>query len=275
MTRDDIIREAEQFVHDSSRNYISEEIAIKKDYVGMKIFDAPIFAFGYVDDELYTELKDPLVIGPHFQPPLEWLSEAKTIISFFLPYTERIKSANARDFVWPADEWLHGRIEGQELLKELAIYINKLLTDAGYNSLVPIFDPRFKTGDSRTGDGEAANRFTSNWSERHIAYVCGLGTFGLSKGLITEKGVSGRFGSILTALDIPKTARAYSGIYDYCTMCYACIPNCPVNAISKDGKEHESCSAFLDKVHEKHYPRYGCGKCQVGVPCESRAPGKK
>ena len=25
----------------------------------------------------------------------------------------------------------------------------------------------------------------------------------------------------------------------------------------------------------KYSPRYGCGKCQVGVPCEFRAPGLK
>jgi len=114
---------------------------------------------------------------------------------------------------------------------------------------------------------------TSNWSERHITYACGLGTFGLSKGIITKKGVSGRLGSILTDLDLPKDKRGYKDIYEYCTMCGLCIDRCPAHAISiEDRKNSSSCSNFLNKVMEKHNPRYGCGKCQVSVPCESEIP---
>ena len=36
----------------------------------------------------------------------------------------------------------------------------------------------------------------STWSERHVAYVSGLGTFGLSGGLITAKGQAVRLGSV-------------------------------------------------------------------------------
>lgn len=49
--------------------------------------------------------------------------------------------------------------------------------------------------------------------------------------------------------------------------------NCPANAISiENGKNHIICSEFLDITMEKHKPRYGCGKCQIDVPCESRIP---
>lgn len=41
--------------------------------------------------------------------------------------------------------------------------------------------------------GISEKTFGSNWSERHAAYVCGLGTFGLSKGLITDKGMGRTF----------------------------------------------------------------------------------
>jgi len=58
-------------------------------------------------------------------------------------------------------------------------------------------------------------------------------------------------------------------------MCGACGKNCPVNAISLDkGKNHVICSAFLERTAEKYKPRYGCGKCQIGVPCESSVPKK-
>ncbi|MCL2565074.1 MAG: 4Fe-4S binding protein [Defluviitaleaceae bacterium] len=274
ITKEDIIAAAKHFTNESQMNYVSKEAALSEDYVGMKIFDSPIFAFGNADDMLYDEYKSPDIIGEHFLSPLKWLPEAKTVISFFLPYADKIKYANSLNLDWPADEWLHGRIEGQFFLKELTIYIHNILSDAGYKSLIPNLDPRFKTGDSRSNNENTTNRFTSNWSERHIAYACGLGTFGLSKGLITEKGVCGRFGSILTELDLEKDIRAYKDVYEYCTMCGLCIINCPVNAITKEGKNDLLCSDFLDKTFNKHNPRYGCGKCQVSVPCESRAPSK-
>jgi len=266
MTNRSLIKIAAKFTAESPGNYISPENAISQEYSGLKIFDSPIFAFGSPDDEIYAKYKSPDVVGDHFLAPFEWLPSAKTVISFFLPYTKQVKFANAHDNTWPANEWLHGRYEGQIFLKSLATYVNQLLREAGYTSLIPADDPRYSTG-------SAATYFTSNWSERHIAYACGLGTFGLSGGIITPKGMCGRFGSILTELDLQKDNRPYSGIYDYCTMCGVCISQCPANAITLEkGKTHIPCSDFLDKVREKSSPRYGCGKCQVNVPCESGVP---
>lgn len=117
--------------------------------------------------------------------------------------------------------------------------------------------------------------FTSNWSERHVAYVAGQGTFSLSRGLITEKGVAGRFGSIVTSLSLPADTRKYTEVDEYCNRCGACLANCPVHAISfEKGKSHEPCGAYLDETAFKFSPRYGCGKCQVDVPCECNIPEK-
>ena len=123
ITINKIINSAENFVQNSSGNYISAENAISSEYIGMKIYDSPIFAFGHADDELYSKYKSPDIIGSHFLTPAEWLPDAKTVISFFLPYTKQIKSANARDYQWPADEWLNGRFEGQRFLKSLSGHI--------------------------------------------------------------------------------------------------------------------------------------------------------
>jgi len=273
MTRELIIESAARFTLESPANYVSEEKAMDPKYVGMKMFEPPIFAFGAPSDDLYATFKSPEVVGSRFMLPGEWLPGAKTVISFFLPYTERIKTANSADFAWPAEEWLHGRIEGQIFLVELANYLRDKLTGAGYKSLVPGTDPRFATGGSNDKKESPRDAFTSSWSERHVAFACGLGTFGLSKGLITEKGTCGRFGSILTELDLEKDVRRYEGVYDYCIKCGACVPNCPAGAISPEGKDCFPCKAFIDKTAEKHGPRYGCGKCQVSVPCESAAPG--
>ena len=268
MDRNTLISSALRFAEESPANCISDDIALTPDCVGMKIYEPPVFGFASAGDEIFARYKLPDVIGENFMAPSEWLSEARSVISFYLPYTEKVRLANALDFSWPSAEWLHGRYDGQLFIKELCLYLHRLLTDAGYACLSPAFDPRLKTGN-------ANNRFSSNWSERHAAYACGLGTFGLTRGIITEKGSCIRFGSLITALELPVDARPYSGVYEYCTMCGACAAHCPAKAISLDGgKDNELCSAFLDRTLEKHRPRYGCGKCQVSVPCSSKIPGR-
>jgi epoxyqueuosine reductase len=267
LNKQDLINIAINFIGHSEDNYIPKQIALSESVIGMKIFETPIVAFGSADDEYFEALKQPSIIGEHFLSPKQWLPQSKTVVSFFLPFSESVKKGNGRDMLWPSEEWLHARIEGHALLNKLGLYLKSELINAGYNSLVPSLDKRFFS------TGFSAVSFTSNWSERHVAFVCGLGTFGLSKGLITKRGLAGRFGSILTELYLSPDRREYENIYEYCSMCGACVNNCPVNAISiEKGKNHVECSKFLNKTLEKHQPRYGCGKCQIGVPCESQIP---
>lgn len=274
MNKQDIIKTAADFVENSEDNYITKQNAISENVEGMKIYEKPILAFGSPDDEYFASFKEPSVIGKHFLLPQEWLPESKTVISFFLPFSKAVKKGNRKDKTWPSEEWLHGRIEGQAFLNKLCRHLQQELINAGYNSLVPSLDERFWSKAGPDNDALPSEvSFTSTWSERHVAFVCGLGTFGLSKGLITSKGIAGRFGSILTELYLSPDQRKYEAINEYCSMCGTCVKRCPVNAISlEEGKNHTICSAFLDKTAEKYKPRYGCGKCQIGVPCEGRIP---
>jgi len=275
MTKEDIIRSAEQYMEESPGNYVSEAVALSPEQAGLQIFDPPLLAFGMAGDGIFTRFRDSGVIGSRFFLPDRWLPGAKTVISIFLPYSARIKSANAINNEWPATEWLHGRIEGQRFLNELTIHIHGLLTDAGYDSLIPSMKPKFIEGDGLVDAGSAPGGLPASWSERHVAFACGMGTFGLSKGFISGKGICGRLGSIITSLETEYDTRRYEEPYEYCIMCGACISKCPAGAISKGGKDDSLCKTFLDKVMDKHSPWYGCGKCQVGVPCESKAPGLK
>lgn len=274
MNKKELIKIAAYFVQNSEENIINEEIALSKNVVGMKIYDDPIFGFGDANDEYFELLKKPEIIGEHFLSPKQWLPKSKTVISFFLPFTERVRISNKKDKIWPSEEWLHARIEGQAFLAKLCQYLKNALIEDGYNSIVPSQDERFwakKGFDNNSLHSDVS--FTSNWSERHVAFVCGLGTFGLSKGLITQKGIAGRFGSIVTELYLNADKREYEDVYEYCSRCGACVKNCPAKAISIDkGKNHILCSDFLGKIVEKYKPWYGCGKCQTGVPCENKIP---
>jgi epoxyqueuosine reductase len=279
LDREYLIQVAVNFTRDSQLNYVGQKDAINDLVCGMRIFDSPIFAFGAADDPYFKLLQNPSAIGQHFLLPTDWLPGAKTVISFFLPFSEAVRRSNAIDHKRPSPEWLHGRIEGQEFVKALCFCLRDEIEKEGFKAVVPSYDKRFW---SHTEDKESDKdrttkvQFTSNWSERHVAFVCGLGTFGLSKGLITKAGIAGRFGSLVTDLVIDPDVRGYTEVYEYCLMCGDCAQNCPVHAISvENGKNHSVCSRFVSKTKELYYPRYGCGKCQVGVPCERQIPRDK
>ena len=182
MDKQYIFNIAQEMVQKSEYNYITKEDAISEELVGMKIFGEPIFAFGDADDKDFNLLKTPSAIGEHFILPKDWLPRANTVISYFLPFTDDVIKSNRKDEYWPSNEWLHGRIEGQVFIKEFSIHLYKKLVESGYESIVPALDSRFR---STTKEEIGFNSFSSNWSERHVGFVCGIGTFGLSGGIIT------------------------------------------------------------------------------------------
>ena len=269
-----------QYMAQTETNYVTEFEALAPDLVGMRLFDNPLIGYAAADDDLFTiHQTDPLISHGLFELPNWWLADARTVVSFFFPFTDQIKAANSRDMNWPANEWLHGRIEGQKFINGLMNYLVAEMRNKGYSSIAPTRDPRFKsqTGHKGTASGRDSNcAYGSNWSERHTAFIAGLGTFGLSKGLITAKGIAGRFGSIITSYDHPANHRAYQDPYEYCNMCGACAPHCPPQAITvTEGKNHSKCDQFIDRILNKHRPYYGCGKCQMEVPCMSGIPESK
>jgi epoxyqueuosine reductase QueG len=202
--------------------------------------------------------------------PEQWLPGSKSVLSFFLPFARWITEENSGGCK-PSGSWLHGRIEGQQALNNLSAVMVEKIRAEGFEALSPSLDPRMKIYPKagEAGGGE----YTSNWSERHIAFAAGLGTFGLSRNLITSRGSAGRFFSIITKLVLPQTKRAYESLYEYCSGCGACVRACPPKAISKERlKEHPLCDSFLKKILEEEDPYYGCGKCQCGVPCSGGIP---
>ncbi|MDR1193233.1 MAG: epoxyqueuosine reductase, partial [Peptococcaceae bacterium] len=235
----------------------------------------PLVGFAEADDPLFERFRDQAVIGPHYLTPTEWLPGAKTVISFFTPYTAEVRNADRGNFDWPTFQWLHARIDGQKLIGELAVFLQEQLREAGWRALIPGTDPRFRSVRLPYPDDPAkVYGNSSNWSERHAAFACGLGTFSLNRGLITRRGIAGRFGSLVTDLTLPPDPRPYGDEpFAYCSRCGVCAKHCPAQAISlTEGKSNQACAAFLDRVKARHAPYYGCGKCQLDVPCESGVP---
>ena len=147
---------------------------------------------------MYAEMQRPEVVGKDFVLPAGWLPSAKSIISYFFPFSEDVRKSN-RGGSLPSSLWLHGRIEGQRFLMKCGEYLVQQIQQTGNQAITPVFSENFHMSTKPP--------FGSNWSERHVAFISGLGTFGLSKGLITEKGTAGRFLSIVTDIPFEPTAR--------------------------------------------------------------------
>lgn len=254
----DIMREMKAFIQDNSLNRVG--------IVGIqRIYEEPLVGIARVTDHLFPKMKEKEAIGPHYIMPQEWLPGAVSVVSYFLPFSEQVRKANYSEG-WPADEWVYARIEGELFNDALRRYLVTIIEKSGGVAMAPVLDPRFVITENQ-------EVMTSNWSERHAAFIAGLGTFGLHKSFITEKGCAGRYGSVITNLELTATPRKYSGIYEYCIHCNLCIARCPSGAITPEGKNKAVCMNYINtQVKPKYQPRHGCGKCQTAVPCESCRP---
>ena len=246
-------------------------VRIEQSGEALTLFDRPLLGYARAGDPLFEAFLAPGVIGPHYRPPCRWLPDAQTVVSFFLPFSPAVRAHNRAAQSLPSQAWLYGRVEGQRFVEALSLHLAKALQDAGFEAVAPSLSPEFWTvSEPESPDGPA---FTSNWSERHAAYACGLGTFGLSKGLITRQGMAGRFGSLVTSWQAAPTPREYEAPYDWCIRCGAGVRCCPGGAISLEhGKNHHLCLQYQTTILPQCQPRFGCGLCQTGVPCEAGRP---
>ena len=199
-----------------------------------------------------------------------------TVVSWAVIQTETTKASNRAESRMPSEPWARARVFGQQANRDLHLALLLALRGAGYEAIAPAQLPAWGEVD-QGGDG-----WRSTWSERHVAYVSGLGTFGLSGGLITEKGKAVRFGSLIVRAMVPATPRAYSGPFDYCLHysgdgCAECADRCPAGSVDPAGRDKTACKLLLDRAEgyiKEHYgfDGYGCGLCQTDVPCESGIP---
>ncbi len=250
-----------------------------------KAWAEPLVGFANGADPLFESYKE--YVGPfHFTPhelfsatfPEVSVQPAElTVISYVLPQMEKTKADNRKKTRHPSESWARARIYGEQVNVKLRKHLVSALQDAGYRAIAPQL--------SELWERKASERyvFASNWSERHAAYAAGLGTFGLCDGLITSKGKAMRVGSVIADIQIPATKRPYSDHHAYCLFfshgtCKKCIARCPAGAISEAGHDKIKCRSYMHPMIDEyvkthyHFDGYGCGLCQVGIPCESKIP---
>jgi epoxyqueuosine reductase len=257
----------------------------------IRIFDTPLVKFADGDDPCFTELKD--IISPAHMTPREVLAKAYdkqpdelparvSVISWILPITEKTLKSNRPESTVPSRFWSHTRWFGEQFNDALREYVADILIETGYMAVAPATRPYLEMGSDEKGP-------YSNWSERHIAYVAGQGTFSLSDGFITEKGIAHRCGSVVTDMPLPANTRTVEGPYDNCLFyfdgsCKLCVDRCPAEAISEAGHDKKKCQKYLNDIgytpavykygYDLEKSVAGCGLCQTATPCEHRVPLK-
>jgi epoxyqueuosine reductase QueG len=246
------------------------------------VFATPLVGFAAGDDPLFEEFKQHA--GPSHWTPGEafalafpgraTVAGALTVISWILPHTLQTTRDNRRQRSLPAERWARAKFAGEQFNIALREHLVAVLAEVGIAAVAPTRLPHWSMAE-----------VTSNWSERHIAYAAGLGTFGLCDGLITPLGKAMRCGSVVARLSVPATPRPYSDHHAYCDFfsdkrCAVCVGRCPVGAISERGHDKARCRAYLEQVRREFIePRFGfstdaCGLCQTKVPCEARVPSR-
>jgi len=287
MSKEQILSDAGTWIGDIIRNFLAASPKnTMEDGSGEAAWDDVLVGFASGADPIWQQYKE--YVGAFHWTPWEVFSqhcpgeavkpEELTVISWVLPQRKIVRDANRENRTYPAERWARIRVWGEAFNVALRQHVVQKLLAAGHAAVPPMLVPNWTIINSQRFS------YASSWSERHAAHAAGLGTFGLSDGLITQRGKAMRTGSVVARIAVEPTPRPYLDHQAYCLFyaegtCGKCIDRCPVRAITEAGHDKEKCRLHLVRTREYvqenyKFRGYGCGLCQVGVPCEAMIPVK-
>lgn len=221
------------------------------------LFREPLFAVSSAQDPRYQELKT--IIGDWHSNPEELLSDARSVLSVFVPFTQLVvESVKIQEPV--SRIWAESYVVVNNLFDQIGQAVVEYLEQQGYTArsiaATHTYDPV---------------TLRSIWSHRSAAAIAGLGSFGVNRMLFTEKGSAGRYCSILTSALLKvstKPAPEYC-LYHIDGSCLACLKVCPVDALTVDSLDKFTCNANLltnaDRLKDIGFSDV-CGKCVAYCP---------
>lgn len=229
---------------------------------GKTAYRNPLVGFARADDPGFARLKE--AVGPGHLLPRDLLPEARSVAAFFLPFTAELVRVNRAD-PYVSRQWAEAYIETNGLIAEICRVLTEELAGRGIRAAwqqpTHNFDPV---------------ALVSFWSHKHVAYLCGLGTFGRNHLLITSAGCAGRLGSLV--LDAPlepsPALRGENCLFRRGEECTSCVDLCPTGALTEEGLDRRKCYRHLQEV-DAYFSDLGpcsvCGKCAAG-PCALEVP---
>lgn len=222
----------------------------------------PLLSTGNVDERFRIL---PKIVSDEHLLPTDLLPSAKTVIAFFLPFVKELIDENSLG-KFPCHNWGLAYEETNDLIGFLAKRIKDFLAEQGHDSALTPATHNFDEV-----------KLMAKWSHKHLAYLSGLGRFGVNAQIITPSGCAGRLGSLVTDADLgdnPLVGSQELCLHKANQECLRCLKRCPVRAVGEGGIDRQRCYTRL-KVNLNHTrPLDGlketthvCGKCAVGLPC--------
>jgi ferredoxin len=287
------LKNPNQVLEQLIKNFINENNQNRRTQLDNRAYwEEPLVGFASGADPLFFQFKS--LIGSFHLTPREIITAALkekgrglflpeveqiSVISWILPASEDTRKSNRKEEKFPSKLWTYTRDYGEACNGALRRHVVGFLEDLGFVAVAPLLMPDFRYfRDEKAG-------WASPWSERHVAYTCGLGTFSLNDGLITPKGMAVRIGSVVTLLKLTPSERTFSHHKENCLLfrnekCGKCMPRCPAGAITEEGHDKDKCNEYINSEPLKskrlsyglQNPPPACGLCQTGVPCEFEIP---
>ncbi len=202
--------------------------------------------------------------------PRKSYNPARAVIVYFLPYAEDVIASNMESKE-PSDKWIQAYHDSTWAIMKVNASITQELYRFG--RLVAICNSPSDWDEKKCGP---------EWNFKIAANIAGLGDFGPSGCIITEKGPAGRFGAVLTDVNLAPdrdfgfghseslgtTPEMFEEFKKYMIdSCYEgecsdeLIASCPANAITKNGINRKICQAYCKNIFT-HVPTPDlCGKC--------------
>lgn len=274
---------------------------LPEEFGGERIFADPLLGIARGDDPIFLKFKE--VVHPEHLTPVEmWvktglpdeagLAERVRVLSIVFPFHPGIRKAGkaARDM--PPEIYCVARNLANVFKREVASRTVAFIQETGFQATAGMLSPAYEI------IARDIPRLASTWSERHVAFAAGLGSFSLHEGLITEAGCNVRLASVLTDAPLEITPRRNDDPFANCLQhatgkCGKCVKRCPGGALSLEGHDKMKCYLFgrvVDQEMNRRVGRFlkthrrvidgkeritypvGCALCQFGVPCMDRNP---
>ena len=242
-------------------NKIIEYVKSYPDRKNVKnIWKEPIVGFADANGSYISALKE--IVTPEHLLPGDFMENPNIVISYYIPFTEELATLNMNvEGNLAAREWSDAYNLTNTMIHDINQHIVEWLTDIGYRAASPtgvVFDKKL---------------ILSNWSQRHIAYAAGLGTFGINNMLISEKGCCGRYGSVVVDISVEsdRILTEERCLYKKNGSCKKCVKNCFSGALTTEGFDRKKCFEIC-MMNDAKTGADVCGKCDIDIPCAFKAP---
>ena len=221
----------------------------------------PIVRFADATNPGFSELQQ--IVTPEHHLPRDFLPGAKNVLSWFLPFLPEVGKNNLEGAL-SSSQWADAYL----VTNKMAARVNEQLvqfirTELGADAAVPTDAGMISMDNPR-----------SRWSQRHVAFLAGQGTFGKNNMLISDAGSVGRYFSVVTTLEVnpdqPITKERCLWKQD--GSCGLCMKRCEAGALTETGFDRFRCLEQCLKNMGRYPGADVCGKCTVELPCSYKIP---